>query len=374
MLTVLIAIIVGTGMASALINLYYDVDLKMRRELRTFGANLIVVPADTATPSVDHGLSSAGDVPAFLDAKAIMGLEQALADRSVQAKTPYYYFVGKSAASYLTIVGSEIGGLRRLNAWWKIEGRWIDAAADPPQCMVGRHVANQLGLSLDQALILKATSSSQEQEYSLRIVGLIETGAAEDNQVLVALPTAWKLSGETGIISSVAINALGTASEVEHLAQHIEAQVSGLRAKPLRQIAQSEGWVLAKIKWMMLITIGVILIITAICAMTTLAAMVLERRKEVALMKALGAGNFKISRLFMAEMVGLGAVGGLIGYLCGLGMAFLLEQRLFHSTIALRPELLPLIILIACLLLMSASLLAVRRALDIQPAVLLKGE
>src|SRR5262249_27689459 len=117
-----------------------------------------------------------------------------------------------------------------------------------------------------------------------------------------------------------------------------------------------------------------ILMITAICAMTTLAALVMERGKEVALMKALGAGRARIVRLLLSEALALGATGGLVGYFVGLGGADALERNLFQSAITVRPILLPLIILIACGLLMLASVVAVRRAMAIQPAALLKGE
>src|SRR5262249_49737089 len=159
----------------------------------------------------------------------------------------------------------------------------------------------------------------------------IDTGAAEDNQVFTALPVAWAMSGQSDQVNLIALNVLGTGLDVERLAQTIEQNVSGLRAKPVRRIAQSEGWILAKIQWMLGLTTAVILIITALCAMTTLAAMVVERRREMALMKALGAGRPQILQLLLSEALVLGAAGGLVGYGVGLAIAHLLEQNLFKS-------------------------------------------
>lgn len=374
MLTVLLAVTVGTGIASALLNFYYDVQWKMTRELRTRGANLVVAPAGAVAAAADATAPGGGQTPAWMDEATVQALRDTLVGRPILAQAPYYYTAGKSGSVYLTVVGTDVQGLRALSRWWKVDGEWMREKTDPPSCMVGRQVARQLGLGQGQTLRLRGGGTGSPTDYALRIAGIVETGSSEENQVFVPLATGWAIGGQNGKVNTVALNVLGTGADVERLAQTIEERLPGLRAKPIRQIAQSEGWILAKIKWMLLITTGIILIITALCAMTTLAALVLERSKEMALMKALGAGRTDVVKLLFGEVTALGIVGGLAGYFVGLGLAHLLEQHLFHSGITVRPILLPVIIVIACGLLMGSGLLAVRRAMEIQPAVLLKGE
>ena len=94
----------------------------------------------------------------------------------------------------------------------------------------------------------------------------------------------------------------------------LPAFLPGLEVRPIRQIVYSEGKVLGTIRWLLLSLTILILVIIALCVMATMTAIVLERRKDIGVMKALGAADALLMRLFMMEGASLGLVGGALGY------------------------------------------------------------
>jgi len=132
--------------------------------------------------------------------------------------------------------------------------------------------------------------------------------------------------------------------------------------------------VLGTIRWLLLSLTALILVIIAICVMATMTAIVLERRKDIGVMKALGAGDALVMRLFLAESAGLGLLGGLAGFSLGVLLARSLAQRWFGVTLGLSWWTLPLVCGLTTLLAVVATLFPVRVVRGIQPSVVLKGE
>jgi putative ABC transport system permease protein len=117
-----------------------------------------------------------------------------------------------------------------------------------------------------------------------------------------------------------------------------------------------------------------ILAIIALSVMVNMTTIVLERRKDVAVMKALGAGDRLVMRLFLAEGAALGLGGGLIGVVAGAIVARLLGQRLFGVNLDLTWWTMPLVCAASMALATLASFLPIRLVRGVQPAVVLKGQ
>ena len=148
----------------------------------------------------------------------------------------------------------------------------------------------------------------------------------------------------------------------------------GVDVRPIRQIVYSEGKVLGTIRWLLLSLTVLILVIIALCVMATMTAIVLERRKDIGVMKALGASDHQVMRLFLAEGAGLGLVGGCAGFFVGSFWAYGLAHHLFGVTLNVIWWTLPLVCGLATLLALGAALFPVRIVRAIQPAAVLKGE
>jgi putative ABC transport system permease protein len=103
-------------------------------------------------------------------------------------------------------------------------------------------------------------------------------------------------------------------------------------------------------------------------------AVVTERRKEIGLKKALGAPDRGIVLEFLGEGMFLGCVGGLFGGILGFGFAQIIGINVFSRSISFQPLLLPLTLLASVGVTGLACLIPVRRATDVDPAVVLRGE
>jgi putative ABC transport system permease protein len=147
----------------------------------------------------------------------------------------------------------------------------------------------------------------------------------------------------------------------------------GLEVRPLRQIAQAEGQLLARVQDLLFWSVGLILVLTSLCVLATTLALAIERRADVGLMKALGGHMTRIVRLFLAEAGLLGAVGGISGAVLGTLLSAWIGRQVFGTATSLRFEVIPLIlaVMVAVALLGALPLRLLGR---VRPAEILRGE
>ena len=374
------ALFVGAAVTAALLNLHGDVRRKITQEFRAYGANAVLTPSARASNSIgdtsvmDENVVSAlaplrergngfASVPVL---NVVMRLERLPAD----ARLPEFRNV--------VAVGTDFAALRNLYPGWRLQGgetgRAVQLASS--ECVIGAHVAARLRLGTGDSIGLQpADSSSSDQAHqNFRIAGVLSTGASEDDQVFASLAALQSLSGLTGKISLVQLSVPGEATEIERTLQELSATLAGVEVRPIRQIVESQGKVLATIRWLTVSLTALILVIIALCVMATMTTIVLERRKDIAVMKALGATDDLVMRLFMSEGAGLGLVSGLVGFGAGAVLARSLAARLFGVSLNLTWWTLPLVCLLSVALAVVATLFPVNIIRGVQPATALKGD
>jgi putative ABC transport system permease protein len=351
----LIAVSVGATAAATLINLTYDVESKMNRELRAYGANLLIIPA-----SGNH-----------LDQEQIKNLAQLPGTDRILGSAPFLYTTATIGHGDQTekvfLAGVVFDQVRQISPSWQVQGRWV---MDDGGSLIGAQVAERLRLRPGDRFHLSVGDSTREFTVS----GIVSTGEVEDGQVFVNLPVAQHATKLAGKVTLVQVSVLGGLAEVERLARQIEQSLTGVQARPVRQIAVAEGQLLGKLKWMMIVLTAIILTISALGVMTTMLSLVVERQKEIGLMKALGARSGELFSLFLGEASILALIGGLAGYALGVVCSNVIGQRLFDSAISPRWEAIPLVVAIALTVCWLAAYAPIKRALRIEPAVVLKGE
>ena len=145
-------------------------------------------------------------------------------------------------------------------------------------------------------------------------------------------------------------------------------------ARPIRRVAESEGVILTRVRMLMLLITAAALVAAALTVSSTTASMMLERQKEIGLMKALGAANRDAARLLVVEMAVVALAGGAIGYGGGILLAQAIGRSVFGAAVEPKMVLFPLVLGIAVAVAVAGSLLPVARALRTEPAAVLRGE
>lgn len=165
----------------------------------------------------------------------------------------------------------------------------------------------------------------------------------------------------------------GETAEVERAVAELGRRFPSVSVRPVRAIVESQGKVLGTIRWLLVALTALILVIVGLCVMATMTAIVLERKKDIAIMKALGATDRLILRLFLCEGAGLGLAGGLLGFGLGLLLARELGLKLFGVPLDPTWWTLPLISLGSVAIAVLATVFPVRMAQAVRPATTLKG-
>ncbi|MGE5207594.1 MAG: ABC transporter permease [Chlamydiota bacterium] len=345
-LSALLAVVVAAAVATAMLNLYVDVQAKLRSEFRRYGANIVVVAKEG--PS--------------LRADTLPRVQTVLAGRGIAV--PFAYVVASAGdGSPIVAAGTDMESVRRLDSWWQVSG-W---SSTPGEALVGTRAATVVSPG-GQPFDL----SFQGHTIHLSTAGTLTTGAAEDSRVYLPLSefTAW--SGVQP--STIEIAANGSAAQVTVIMKQVAAAVPEAEVRPVRQIMEAEGRVLGKTRSTLLAAAALIILTAALCVLATLTAWVLDRRRDFAIMKALGASERLVSGFFAAEAASIGAIGALLGYGIGIGAAAWIGRANFQASISPRLSVLPSVFLgsIVVALLSAALPLALLRR--VQPATILRGE
>lgn len=421
----ILAVTMGTALAAALLGISLDITEKMVRELRSYGANILVAPQATGLQLEIGGIAIhppaargaidedelvklktifwrhniAGFAP-FLSAVVEAGDQQAVLtgtwfDRALTLPAGAAVRTG-FARREETASGEEFRtGVKTIAPWWQVQGDWADDQ-DSGAAMVGAAVARRLGLEVGGTF----TASYAGRSQALRVVGLVSTGGYEEEQIFVPLPTAQNLLGLSRGADKVLVSVLvlpddNLRPDLQYLdpdemtpeqyetwycspimgavVTQIEEVLPGTRARPIRQIAEAEGAFLSKIGLLMTLLTVTALAASALAVMTAMTASVLERRAEIGLMKAIGADGGQIALIFLSEAGLIGLGGGLIGYLAGLGLAAFIGQQVFAAAVSLPLVVLPVTLALALGVALVGSAQPVRRAMRLDPVILLRG-
>lgn len=360
----LVALVSGAAVISALLNLQLDVEHKLAQEFRTLGANL-VISAGTGMDSSDAGAAG----PELMDERAVLAGVAGLNDRDVTAAAPFLYFVASANHAQVVVAGTWLSEAGKLNPSWKVTGERPTSGENENICLIGRSVAETFHLAPGSSLQL----SNQGRTANLKVAEVFESGSDEDSQVFVDLKVAETLAGEAGRIGLVQMSVTATPEAMAVVEAKLEAALPGYQVRPIRQVTDAEASLLGRIRLLIASMVILILVLTALCVLATMAALAMERREDVGLMKALGGPISRIVSLFLAEVGVLGALGGVIGCVAGVALSMWMGRRVFGAAISPRWEILPLTVALMTAVALAGAL-PLRLLGKVKPAVILRGD
>jgi putative ABC transport system permease protein len=398
------AIALGVTVTTAMIAVATDIGDKINRELRTIGANLVVTPQEDSLdvemggvnlkPPTDGAFLNESDLPKIKGTfwhNNITGFAPMLPVKVAlerNGKSQDVTLLGTYFAKPLSFGKEEFtAGVRTTHPWWKVSGAWPEDSS--PDVLIGERLASQAAVKPGDEVTLSGRK--------LRVSGILSTGGSEDDQIVAPVALAQEILGKPGAVRRVYVSALTKPEDAfarrdpksmsgaiydrwyctpypQAIAYQLQEAIPHSHAEQIRQVAQNEGAVLTRIEGLIFLITLAALFASALAVSAAMATAIFERRAEVGLMKALGAGKLAVASVFFAEAALLALIGGGIGFAAGGLLARQIGHSIFNSQIAIQPVLLPVILAIAVMVTFAGSAAAVRRAVQLDPVFALRGE
>ena len=227
--------------------------------------------------------------------------------------------------------------------------------------------------ALNNARSTEKGSAAAERSGYFNVTGILVTGGEEESYIYMNLEDLEGLTNDK-LLDVAELSVSANAEQLEEYAKAIDGSDAGITARLVKRVTRSETAVLGKLQALVFLVTVVVLLLTMICVSTTMMAVVSERRREIGLRKALGAPDNSIRAEFLGEGMFLGGLGGLLGGLLGFVFAQVVSVNVFGSSITFQPLLLPVTLLVSMLIAALSCLLPIKRAVAIDPALVLKGE
>lgn len=394
MTLMVVSVAMGTAISASLITISLEIKGKVSRELRSFGANI------TVEPRVEGFAGLAGQkrylreqdivkVKTIFWRHNIIGIVpflEAEGNLDYEGRETEAVLVGTWFNKSLPLPGEDTeftAGVETVSPWWEVKGGYPGGG----RVLLGVSLAEELGASGGDKVYLDGRA--------YEVAGTLSTGGPEDRQVFMDLDDLQELKGRPDAVSRVLVSALTTPMDdfaykdpdtmskteyekwyctgyVTSIAKQVEEVFKGSRAKPIWQVAETEGRVLGRLTVLVYLLTAAALVASALGMSTTLAASLLRRLDEIGLMKSLGADSFQITTIFLLEAFVIGTIGGLAGYAISIIAAKHIGLQVFGAAISERGIMFPVALGSALVIAALGSLLPIKRALRVKPAIVLK--
>lgn len=409
-LLAIVTVFLAASLISALLAISINIGNKMSMEMKSYGANIEISPEgqvklpDILAKNVNklkkEDLLAESELHNIMDifwrnniigfAPFVRGqVKAAQFDKTVN-------IIGTFFDKNLPVSddGTYRTGNKTISTYWHIEGQWPDD--ETAQALVGKSLAKKLGLKTGDELKL---SGVNDRELSVTVMGVLANGTTDENAVLLPLNLGQDLLGLEGRVLSVKVSALTVPENalskkaredlesldsdeydlwfctafVSSISFQLEGAMNNAMVKPLWQVAASEGMVIRKIQSLLFVVTFAALIASAMGIASLMTNAILQRSKEIGLMKSLGAYNWQVYALFYSESMICGVLGGLLGCLSGWGLSKVVGYALFGSSISFDWIIVPVVLFISILITVLGTYFPSRRIASLYPIEVLYG-
>ena len=409
------AMALGISLATAMLNVMLDVGDKVNQELKTYGANIMVEPRGASILSDLYGVrEGVGVTDKFLIEAELPRIKTIFWAFNILDFAPYLPVQARANDSpeHVTLLGTWFSkhldiptgeqvdtGIINLKSWWEVQGAWLEDG-DESGVMAGAAFAARHGLKIGDTLSVAVMhQDGRERVARLTVRAIYHAGDKGDDGLLAPLAVVQRLSGLEGKVRRIEVSALTTPENdlarraaqnphslsrheweiwyctayVSAIAYQIDEVLTDSRAKPVLQVAASEGAILQKTQMLMLLLTLLSLACSALAISNLVTANVMERSTEIGLLKALGATNGQISLVVLAEILIATLIGGALGYAAGIGLAQLIGHSVFGSAVAIKGLVIPIIAILILVVTIGGSIPAIHMLLRLRPTEVLHG-
>lgn len=357
MLTALLAIAMGATILSGLVTIYYDIPRQMGKEFRSYGANMLVIPTNPDKKITNDQLD---EIKSLIPSGKLVG------------QAPYIYTNAKINEQPYMLAGTDLKGAKENSPYWLIDGSWPEKSRE---VLIGNEVSKALELKEGDKIIINTPKVHGEGSIDTNFVvsGVVTTGGKEEDLIFMSIDDISQLVKDKNF-DVVEYSIEAEQNELSKIVSNISQKDASLTPQMVKRVTASQDLVLNKLQALVFIVTIIVLFIMMICVSTTMMAVVTERRKEIGLKKALGATNSSVIVDFLGEGVFLGVFGGLLGVVLGYIFANRVSISVFARKVSFLPLLVPMTIIVCVVITIVASLIPVSKTVDIDPALVLRGE
>jgi putative ABC transport system permease protein len=287
---------------------------------------------------------------------------------------PYLYSVASIRAGKenrggdAVIAGTHLYLLENREPGWKLQPEH-PADYKPDECLAGARLANKLGVFPGANLQLEEGNRSER----CKLVAVVSSGGAEDDEAFLPLEMTQGLTGMRDKVSLLKLFVNGPPPEVGERVSALQKKYGAAEIRPIRQFTEGESRLYGKISGILTATVGVVLLLTALCVMAAMTNVAMERKNDVGLMKAIGGSVRRVMRLFLMEAALLGLAGGVIGAAVGILLSIGLGKAVFGVAAQPRLVVYPVSVALTVIVAILAAF-PLRRLAQIRPASVFRGE
>ena len=357
MLVALLAIAIGSTVLSGLLTIYYDIPRQMGTVFRSYGANLIFLPAESESKITQEQI---GAIKQVIDPEKLVGF------------APYIYQSAKVNEQPYMIAATDLESAKSNSPYWLIRGDWPH---NKKEVLIGHEISRNIELSVGDTFIVNTPKPNGDVTVNeCTVSGIVTTGGVEEEFIFMSLEDIKGIIGYDDQFDVIECSIDGNQEYLKSIADTVSKQVSGITPRLVKRVTESQDVVLSKLQALVWIVTIIVLFLTMICVTTTMMAVVAERRKEIGLKKALGASNSSVVKDFMGESVMLGLIGGILGVVLGYVFADNVSISVFAREVSFPVQLAPFTVIASIIITIVSCLFPVRATVDIDPALVLRGE
>ena len=357
MLVALLAIAIGSTVLSGLLTIYYDIPRQMGTVFRSYGANVIFLPAESEAKIVQDQIDAIKQV---IDPEKLVGYAPYISQSAKVNEQPYM------------IAATDLASAKSNSPYWLIRGDWPH---NKKEVLIGHEISRNIELSVGDTFIVNTPKPNGDVTVNeCTVSGIVTTGGVEEEFIFMSLEDIKGIIGYDDQFDVIECSIDGNQEYLKSIADTVSKQVNGITPRLVKRVTESQDVVLNKLQALVWIVTIIVLFLTMICVTTTMMAVVAERRKEIGLKKALGASNSSVVKDFMGEAVMLGLIGGILGVVLGYVFADNVSISVFAREVSFPVQLAPFTVIASIIITIVSCLFPVRATVDIDPALVLRGE
>lgn len=395
----------ATLLLCAMLNITLGIGNEVGKQLRSYGSNIIILPkGSNLAIEVGNQIYEPLKNKAYLEESQLHKIKEIFWRNNITAFAPFLDGKVKMNGKEVLIVGTyfdksikiadEEGfstGIQSLYPLLQVSGEWLkDDSLE--EVMIGDEFASKNSLKIGDELDLNGRK--------VKIIGILHHAGKNAHKIIASLHLVQNLLDKKGLFSMAEVSALtipeddlsqkarrdnSSLSSLEYdtwycsayvgsIALQIEEDFKGASAKAQTAISDAQSLIINKIQSLMVGTAIICLIVASIAIASLMSSEIHRRKKQIGLLKVLGANTFQIYVIFASENLLVALVAALFGFGFGVGLSQIIALSIFDYTIATSFIALPLCLAFAALTVLLGCLFALKDILNLLPVQVLYGK